>query len=153
MTDDYARLEMPWSFEFRRIRAAERAYHRRAAATIIQDPERARVLFQDNGVPMEGARIFYLPVSVMGRPYTNRSRFFQEAFGLSRDTKVILSFGLVSSARYVLELAEVAQIFPDDWYSSCTAHHTPNLLYRRSRRSIGEGKSSYPSRRSPLVGC
>ena len=92
-TDDYARLEMPWSFEFRRIRAAERAYHRRAAATIIQDAERARVLFQDNGVTMEGARIFYLPVSVIGRPYTNRSRFFQEAFGLSKDTKVILSLG------------------------------------------------------------
>ena len=151
MTDDYARLEMPWSFEFRRLRAAERTYHRTAAATIIQDTERARVLFQDNGVPMEGARIFYLPVSVMGRPYTNRSRFFQEAFGLSRDTKVILSFGLLNSARYVFELAEVAQMFPEDWVPSCTAQHTPNLLWRGSRQSIGEGKSSYPSRESPLV--
>ena len=150
MTDDYARLEMPWSFEFRRLRAAERTYHRTAAATIIQDTERARVLFQDNGVPMEGARIFYLPVSVMGRPYTNRSRFFQEAFGLSRDTKVILSFGLLNSARYVFELAEVAQMFPEDWVLVLHGPAYPESIVERIKAIDRRGKVILSLQRVPV---
>jgi hypothetical protein len=115
-TDDFERLTRPRSIKFKRLRQAERAHHRRAAATIVQDPERAQILLDDNGVSRSQTSVFYLPVSVRGRPYDRRSRFFHETFGLPGEAKIILCFGLIAEERYAFELAEIAQLFPDDWF-------------------------------------
>lgn len=112
---DYTRAHAPWSLAFRRLRAAERDRHRRAAATIVQDPDRARVLFEDNGLAMERASILYLPVSVLGPPRHEPSRLLHERFQLPNHTRVILSFGLINENRCALDLARAAQRFPDDW--------------------------------------
>jgi glycosyltransferase involved in cell wall biosynthesis len=114
-TDDYKRVMGGWSWDFERLRLAERRYHRRACATIIQDPERARVLFQDNGLSMSKASVYYVPVSLMGGPYQKRSWFLHEALGIPKARKVILHFGAIWEGRYVVELTQVAQTLPDDW--------------------------------------
>lgn len=114
-TEDYWRLVMGKSVAFRRLRQAECKYHGKAAATIIQDPERAQVLFQDNRLSIPRASVFYVPVSLLGGHYQKPSRFLHEALGFPRDRKVILYFGNIWEDRYVLELAEAAQAFPDDW--------------------------------------
>jgi glycosyltransferase involved in cell wall biosynthesis len=100
---------------FKRLRAAECRYHRKALATIVQDPERGRVLFEGNGVSMTGTNIYYSPVSVMGSPSRGRSWFLHDVLGLPRDRKIILYFGLIWENRYVLELTEAAQSFPANW--------------------------------------
>ncbi len=112
---DYARARARWSLEFRRLRAAERRRHRRAAATIVQDPDRARVLFEDNGLSLADASILYLPVSVIGPPRHEPSQLLRERFGLPAHTRIVLSFGLIHEDRYALDLARAAQRFPDDW--------------------------------------
>lgn len=114
-SDDYWRLVMGRSIEFRRLMQAERKYHAKAAATIVQDPERARVLFQENRLPMPGASVFNVPVSLLGGQYQRPSRFLHQSLGFPRDRRVILYFGGIWETRYVLELAKVAQTFPDDW--------------------------------------
>jgi glycosyltransferase involved in cell wall biosynthesis len=126
-TEDFERLIIGYSPSFTQLRLLERNCHQKAFATIIQDPERAQVLFRDNGLSMSEATIYYIPVSLIGGPYKRRSRFFHEVLGIRRsrffhevlgisdDKKVILYFGLIVEARYALELARVAQSFPDDW--------------------------------------
>lgn len=114
-TDDYHRSVMGDSSQFSKLRAAECKYHRRSSATIIQDPDRARVLFQDNGVAMSKANVLYVPVSVMGGPYKNRSSFLHDVLGISKRQKIILYFGLIWEKRYAFELAEAAQNLPEDW--------------------------------------
>jgi glycosyltransferase involved in cell wall biosynthesis len=106
---------MPKSNYFKYLRLAECDYHRKASATIIQDPDRAQVLFHDNGMSMSEANIFYVPVSIIGEPYKNRSCFLHDALGIPKHKKVILYFGLIWEKRYALEVAQVAQNFPEDW--------------------------------------
>ena len=116
-TEDYHRAVMGGSNHFTKLREAECRYHRKSSATIIQDSDRARVLFQDNGVTMAKARIHYVPVSVMGGPYKNRSTFLHDLLGISKRQKIILYFGLIWEKRYAFELAEAAQNFPEEWVS------------------------------------
>jgi glycosyltransferase involved in cell wall biosynthesis len=115
---DYWRAIMPRDADhlaFRCLLQGERLHHRRAAATIIQDPDRARVLFHHNGLDMSRAAIFYVPVSTLGEPYKQRSSYLHDALAIPREQKIILYFGNIWKRRYALELATVAQRFPDDW--------------------------------------
>jgi glycosyltransferase involved in cell wall biosynthesis len=114
-TDDFQRLRHPRSLAFRRLRDAERRYHARAAATIIQDPDRARVLFADNRLPLDQARIFYVPVSALGPPHPGPSRFLHEALTLPREQRILLYFGQIHEERYALDLTRAAQTFPEQW--------------------------------------
>jgi glycosyltransferase involved in cell wall biosynthesis len=113
--DDYARVRMDDAPKFKRLRSAERQYHSRSSGTIIQDPDRARVLFESNGLTLDWSKVFFLPVAALGAPYTERSYFFHEKFGLPRDCKIILYFGQIWEKRHLLELADIAQSFPPDW--------------------------------------
>jgi glycosyltransferase involved in cell wall biosynthesis len=103
------------SGSFRHLRLAEARYLRKAAATIIQDRERARVLFDDHRLSMSGATIYYVPVSAKGAPVRARTRFLHDSLGLPKSAKIILYFGQIWERRYVLELARAAQSFPEDW--------------------------------------
>lgn len=95
------------------IKLAEEGYHRKSFATIVQDPERAQVLLKDNGI--KSCRLFYVPVSLLGGPYRNRSLLLQERFGFHRDQIVILQLGQICEERSSIELAKVAQGFPKNW--------------------------------------
>jgi hypothetical protein len=113
--DDYVRLGLLNSFSFKHSRWAERRYHQKAAATIVQDSERARVLLDGNGVSLTDASIAYLPVSLLGTPCTRRSSFLHETLGIPRERRIILYFGHIRERRYALDVARVAQEGPEDW--------------------------------------
>ena len=83
-TTGFQGLERLRHIAFSRLRVAEQRYHRAAAATIIQDPDRAQILFEANGVSISELKIFYVPVSVTGHPYVGTSRFLHETLGLPR---------------------------------------------------------------------
>ena len=114
-TDEFQRVERPRSVAFRRLRLAERRSHRKAVATIVQDPERARVLLADNGVPLSQATVFHVPVSVVGPVYSGTSRFLHNMLDLPTTQHIVLSFGQIHAERSALDLARAAQDFPDDW--------------------------------------
>lgn len=116
-TDDgeYWRVLAPDQFTYNSIRLGERLHHRGAVATIIQDPERAQVLFRDTGVDIATAAIHYVPVSMLGGPYTEPSHYLHDSLRIPRNQKLVLYFGQIWERRYVLELVQAAQKFPDDW--------------------------------------
>src|SRR5438552_5272862 len=122
---DYIRLGLQRTFWFKHLWGAERRFHRKAAGTIVQDSERARVLFEGNGVPLSGANIAYLPVSILGAPYTKRSSFLHETLGIPREKPIVLYFGHIRERRYALDLARVAQDAPGNWVLVMHGFSTP----------------------------
>lgn len=98
----------------RQIKKEEAVYHKKAAATIIQDADRASVLFEDNGVPTDGLT-FYVPVSLLGAARQKRSSFFNYKYNLPQTQKIILQFGLFYNRRFSAELIDVARQFACDW--------------------------------------
>jgi glycosyltransferase involved in cell wall biosynthesis len=98
----------------KRLKAAEEKYHKCCWATIVQNDERGRVLLDDNRIPTD-MKMLYLPVSRCGGPITSKHRWLQERLGLDDSQIIILSHGMISEARYSLELARIARSFPQDW--------------------------------------
>ena len=116
------------SLHARRTKLVEEQYHKKSAATIIQDEERAQILFRDNGV--RPSRLFYVPVSLLGEPYRARPPFLHKRLQLPSDQRLILQFGQICQERLSVELAHVAQDFPKDW--SLVLHgYGPDSVIRR----------------------
>jgi glycosyltransferase involved in cell wall biosynthesis len=92
---------------------AEKKYHRKSYASIIQDKARGDVLFADNKVKPE--RVLYVPVSLLGSSRKTRTSFVQDRFNLGTDHVLILQFGYLHSRRYCVDLARLAQGFPEQW--------------------------------------
>jgi glycosyltransferase involved in cell wall biosynthesis len=92
---------------------AEKRYHRKSYATIIQDRSRGEVLFADNKVKPD--RVLYVPVSLLGPSRKARTSFFQDRFNLGSGRILILQYGLLDSRRYCVDLARMAQNLPDSW--------------------------------------
>ena len=102
-------------FYFRRLREAEAHYHRRASATIVQTPERARVLSEDTGADLSEATTFYVPVSLPGPANCTRATLLHDRLGLPQDQLIVLYIGVIAGGRYAVELTRAAQHFSDDW--------------------------------------
>ncbi|AFY36214.1 glycosyl transferase [Calothrix sp. PCC 7507] len=93
------------------LKKAEEKYHQQSNFTIIQDPQRAEILLQDNGVSK--TTIAYLPISLLGGIYQGKSDEFKHKLNNIKNSISILQFGQI--ARFGLELAQVAQEFPPEW--------------------------------------
>jgi glycosyltransferase involved in cell wall biosynthesis len=98
----------------KRLKLAEEKYHRRCWATIVQDELRGKVLIADNRVQSE-MRMFYVPICRLGEPEARTSHWLQDHLALPRGQVIILSHGLISPMRFSVQIAELAQIFPNDW--------------------------------------
>lgn len=113
----------------RQIKASEEFYHQKTTATIVQDVERGRVLFKDNGLA-EGGTTFYVPVSLLGSARRNTTSFFQDKYKLPPSQKIILQFGLFYNRRFSLELIETARLFPHT-YSLILHGYSLSQSYQR----------------------
>ncbi len=101
------------ALRFLRLRQLEKAAHKRARATIVQDPSRANELMRENGVTrMEN---LFLPVSLPGPPLYKKSDYLRALFNVAPQKKIILQFGVVGGLRLVDDVAYAAQTFPPDW--------------------------------------
>lgn len=89
--------------------------HHNAIATIIQDKERAKVLFEYNKISEDKQKILRLPASMLGENFKERTDFFYETLGIPRDKKILLQLGLIASRRMSVEIARSAQNWPEDW--------------------------------------
>lgn len=113
--DDFVRDVLKQDVEFRRLRQAERHYHRRAVATIVQDEDRAARLFHDNGIASAASKVLHVPCGALGGIRDAESKWLHEQLGLPREQRLMLYFGQIHEQRYSLALAEAAQQFPPDW--------------------------------------
>ena len=102
-------------FAFNMVRGLEMNAHHTAMATIIQDEERAKVLFEYNKVPSNKQKILYLPVSMKGDSFKERTGFFHETLDIPRDKKILLQLGMIGLERMSVEIAKSAQNWHDDW--------------------------------------
>jgi glycosyltransferase involved in cell wall biosynthesis len=95
------------------VKKLERKYHRTAAATIIQDPERAQVLLADNHV--QETKLFFVPVGIKGEIITTRKTYFHEKFKLPSEQKIALHLGSIHPHRLSPEIIAAAENIPDGW--------------------------------------
>lgn len=101
-------------FKFNIVKELEVIAHHNAIATIIQDEERAKVLFEYNKISENEQEILCLPVSMLGDSFKERSDFFYKTLGIPRDKKILLQLGMIGSRRMSVEIAKSAQNWPDD---------------------------------------
>jgi glycosyltransferase involved in cell wall biosynthesis len=94
------------------LRESERFFHRKAAATIIQDEFRAKALRAANGA--NGKEIF-IPVAVRGPRNQNRTRFLANRFGFEDETKILLFFGGMLEGRMCDTIIEAADYLPKEF--------------------------------------
>lgn len=98
---------------FPRLRKLEKRFHREAAATIIQDSMRAKVLFESNDI--EKQPVILVPVSVRGNENPYKTRYFHDKFNLPGEKKIILYFGMIKpSYRLSREIANQAEALDRD---------------------------------------
>jgi len=104
------------SDRLRRLKIAESICCQNSAAIIIQDQRRGKVLLEDNlleGNQNQNHPLVYLPISLPGGTYGERSNYLREQFNILDNRKLILQFGQIQ--RYGKELIELAQTFPENY--------------------------------------
>jgi glycosyltransferase involved in cell wall biosynthesis len=86
---------------------------RRSSLIIIQDEVRARLMAEDNNIPM--SRFAYLPNSPLGPAHRCPTTYLHKLFGFTAKDKIMLHAG--SMADWVLsrELALAVQNLPEQW--------------------------------------
>jgi len=87
---------------YARYRKAEKLYHQKAVATIIQDQERADVLFKDNEI--QNGKALFVPVSIMGEALRERSDYLRKKHDIPRNKVVVLQFGQINEWRLCKEI-------------------------------------------------
>ena len=130
-------------FRFNIIRGLEVIAHYNAIATIIQDEERAKVLFGYNKIPEDKQKTLYLPVSMKGDSFKERSDFLYETLGIPRDKKILLQLGMIASPRMSVEIARSAQNWPDDWV--LVMHGTINKDTKQQIKKLNKRGNIYLS--------
>lgn len=80
-----------------RFRRAEKQYHQKATATIIQDNDRADVLFKDNNI--ENGKALLVPVSILGEAGEPRSNYLRAKYDIPQNKVIVLQFGQINKRR------------------------------------------------------
>jgi glycosyltransferase involved in cell wall biosynthesis len=120
--------------DFSALRRMEKRYHRRVAATIIQDRSRGDYLLRANGM-MEG-EMFFLPVSVRGLSVEHKTnRSFWAEWGIPSALPVVLYLGMIEESRHCLDLARVAKESADKF--STVFHGFGEASFLDAVRSVG----------------
>jgi glycosyltransferase involved in cell wall biosynthesis len=96
----------PVLFRVYHLRDAERKYHKRAIATIIQDGPRGDTLLSSNGI--EHTNLLHFPVSAKGNIVREKSNFLRNKLHIANDKKIILYFGAIEKDRFISEIVKMA---------------------------------------------
>lgn len=115
------------STRMKRFKRIEERYHRQCAATIVQDVHRGRALLASNHIS-DDMRTAYLPISLVGSPNTASSQWLQKELNLDAGKILILSYGMMHEQRLCIELARVAQAFPEDWRLVFHGYGSPAVI-------------------------
>lgn len=102
----------PGASEYFYLRKAEKLFHHRSAATIIQDELRAKALCKFNEV--ESPKLLYFPISVSGNLVKNKSNYIHQKYQIDASKKIILSFGQIQEERFSSDLVRIAYKLSDD---------------------------------------
>lgn len=96
----------------RRNKLAEILSSRAAAFAVSQDPWRAEMLVQENG--MDPAKVECVPVACKGNARSRPSDFMHREFGLQSDTRVVICPGHLAAWAQSKELASASRDLPPE---------------------------------------
>ena len=106
----------------KRLKSKEIATSRRAAFVIIQDQERARLLGEDNQIPLE--KCVLVPNAPLGPARRKPSRHWHRQFDLSSDVRIVLHAGSIEPWTGIGEIADAVGSWPENWVLVIhTRHH------------------------------
>ena len=91
-----------YDYDLVRYSRAEKLYHQKAVATIIQDQDRADVLLKDNKV--KNQKVIFLPVSIVGEVIPKSSDYLRAEYDIPKDTVIVLQFGHIHEWRFCEEV-------------------------------------------------
>jgi len=93
----------------------EREAFRRVALIIIQDEDRAKLLYKDNLKDYNLGNVVFFPVSFLGKAELKRSNFFRNRFSDIGKRKILLQHGSLTPHRRTNKLLEVSKHCPDHY--------------------------------------
>lgn len=135
-TDDFPHDPLGNGVRTRCLNRMEAQYHRLSQATIIQDAARAQVLLQDNSV--RHTQLLFLPVSLLGPARREKSDLLHRMLNLPDEQRLLLMFGKIASRRFVPDLVQVAQSFPENWtlviHDGGASPHSVDMLKAKDRQ-------------------
>ncbi|MCK6581047.1 MAG: hypothetical protein L6Q98_23380 [Anaerolineae bacterium] len=113
----YYSLELLLSSELsdveRPLKQREQKSSQRAWRILIQDADRAKLLAEDNNLPLE--RFVMIPNAPLGPAQFARQRYWHEKFGLPPETKILLYAGGIWLGTGIDEIVSSAAQLPDGW--------------------------------------
>ena len=106
------------------LKARERALSKQCAFVVIQDEARAKLLADDNDLPL--SRFVLAPNASRGPARRAPSRYWHREFGLSSGTRVLLHTGSVYPWTGIESIVDAAAKIPDDWVLVIHTRDRPN---------------------------
>jgi glycosyltransferase involved in cell wall biosynthesis len=97
----------------RKLKHTELELSRQAAMVIIQDPERGRLLAQDNG--LDPHRLVFVPNAPLGPPRRQPSQFWHDRFGLDPRSRVVLHSGSLGDWTGIDQVVDSVRSWPSEW--------------------------------------
>jgi len=115
------------------------------ALVLIQDEDRAGLLFRDNGVPYQPEKVIHFPVSWPGKARIWRSDFFIQRFPELQRKKLLLQHGSLVPQRHTGELLQVSTKCPETYSMVFHGKLSPYL-----KRNYNQAKCWFSEPNAPI---
>lgn len=103
---------------------------------LLQDKYREKAYYNIIKKIFIGKKI-YMPISVKNEQYGKKELSWHSIFNLPKDIKIVLYNGSIQSAgRFVIEIVEASQYFPDDTILILTGPHYGNYNFLEQLKSL-----------------
>jgi hypothetical protein len=109
-----ARMEGLEKLKFMILRQLEAEAHENSSATIIQDQNRADVLFSYNKV-RKFQDLIFMPVAMPGAAFQARTTDLYKLLDIPENKKIILQIGGINPERFSLEIARSTKDWPEEY--------------------------------------
>jgi glycosyltransferase involved in cell wall biosynthesis len=97
----------------KKLKKREVALSHKVEFVIIQDQERARLLAEDNHIPLE--KFILIPNAPMGPARRKSFRYWHQRFGLPSHTRIVLHAGSLERWTGVEEIVKSVKSWPENW--------------------------------------
>ena len=109
-----AKMEGLEKLKFTVLRQLEIEAHGNSCATIIQDRNRANILFSYNKI-IKMQDLIFMPVAMPGDAFKTSTTDLFDLLEIPKNKKIILQLGGINSERFSLEIAQSTKDWPDEY--------------------------------------
>jgi glycosyltransferase involved in cell wall biosynthesis len=117
------------------IKRKEATLSKKAAFIVIQDELRARLLAEDNDLPVD--KFILVPNTPLGPVHRRRLHHWHKRFGLSPDKKIVIHAGSIGTWTGISEIVTSTDTWPEDRvlvvHTRTDSHQTQEILELQRR--------------------